>query len=443
MGRSRTSAQAEVVHSWRTSAVRWTRRVAGVVAVATVVAVGAPASGVSLERLTSARAAAQWIVDRQESSGAFFSPTQRADQTAETLAAIVAGGITGAPITNALSYISANGQAAATRAAFTGRIVAGIVAGGADPTSFGGVDYVAILNSQYDQSTGAFEPGEFDFFSNVIAALGALAGSGSLPPQAIAYLRSNECAGGGFSFSRACAFGPDLDTTALAVNAFVAAGLAADPAVIRAREFALTRQAADGGFTFDAFSSTSGDSTGLGLALIAALGEEAQAHPWRQADGDDPVAVLLALQDAAGAFKFSATDTTGNALTTVNAIPGMAGKPLPIRGAAQPPDDPSASPSASPSAPPRGGAPDTTISSRDLTKTRDRTPTLQFAADTVSVRFECSVDDEPFRPCSSPYTLAKLAFGHHVFTVRAIDGDGNTDPTAATDGFKVVKKRRR
>jgi hypothetical protein len=446
MGRSRTSAKAEVVSFCRTFGSRRTKRFAGLLIAAAIAAAAVPAvDAVSSERLTSARRAAQWIVDRQQSNGAFFSATQRVDQTAETLVAVVAGGITGAPVVNALSYVRANGQAGATRAAFTGRIVAGIVAGGGDPRSFGGVDYVAILNSQYDQATGAFEPGDFDFFSNVIAANGAVAGTGSLPPQAVAYLRSNECAGGGFSFSKACAFGADLDTTALTVNVFVAAGLSADPVVVRGRTFALTRQDADGGFTFDGSSSTSGDSTGLGLALIAALGEEAQVHPWRQADGDDPVIALLALQDADGAFRFSSGDAAGNALTTVNAIPGMAGRPLPIRAAPTAPS-PSDGPTPEPEPEPETvdtTAPGTAIGSRDLVRTRDRTPTFQFASDEVNVRFECAIDGGLDVPCSSPFTASRLGFGEHTFSVRAIDAVGNVDASAASDSFKVVKKRRR
>jgi hypothetical protein len=443
MGRSRTSAKAEVLFC-RTFGSRRTVRFAGIFVAAVLVATAVPGvDAVSSERLTSARRAAQWLVDGQQSNGAFFSSTQRVDQTAETLVAVVAGGITGSPVTSALDYIRANGQAGASRAAFTGRIVAGIVAGGGDPKSFGGVDYVSILNSQYDQATGAYEPGDFDFFSNVIAATGAVAANGTLPPQAVAYLRSNECPGGGFSFSKACAFGPDLDTTALTVNVLVAAGLAADPTVIDARTFALTRQGDDGGFAFDGFSSTSGDSTGLGLALIAALGEEAQVHPWRQPDGDDPVTALLGLQDAAGAFKFSSAEAAGNALTTVNAIPGMAGRPLPIRGtptAPPPSDEPTPDPEPAPG---DATAPDTAIGSGDLVRTRDRTPTFQFASDKVGVRFECAVDADTDVPCSSPFTVQRLGFGEHTFSVRAIDAAGNADGSPASDVFKVVKKRKR
>ncbi len=83
------------------------------------------------------------------------------------------------------------------------------------------------------------------------------------------------------------------------------------------------------------------------------------------------------------------------------------------------------------------------MSSGDLRTTRDRTPTFQFAANAVNVRFECSTDGADFIPCSSPYTLRKLKLGEHTFSVEAIDASGRADPSPATDEFRVVKQRRR
>ena len=46
-------------------------------------------------------------------------------------------------------------------------------------------------------------------------------------------------------------------------------------------------------------------------------------------------------------------------------------------------------------------------------------------------------------PCSSPFTVQRLGFGEHTFSVRAIDAAGNADGSPASDVFKVVKKRKR
>ncbi len=48
-----------------------------------------------------------------------------------------------------------------------------------------------------------------------------------------------------------------------------------------------------------------------------------------------------------------------------------------------------------------------------------------------SAEFACSLDHEPFRPCTSPQEYDGLDPGRHNFAVRAIDRAGNVDPTPA------------
>jgi hypothetical protein len=50
--------------------------------------------------------------------------------------------------------------------------------------------------------------------------------------------------------------------------------------------------------------------------------------------------------------------------------------------------------------------------------------------------FECSYDDEPFAPCTSPHQSGVLAPGIHNFRVRASNANG-TDPTPASRDFIV------
>jgi hypothetical protein len=82
-------------------------------------------------------------------------------------------------------------------------------------------------------------------------------------------------------------------------------------------------------------------------------------------------------------------------------------------------------------------APETTIDTGPSGPTRDPTPSFGFSADEGGSSFECKVDGGSFNPCSSPETLASLPDGDHTFSVRAVDGAGNADPTPATRSFKV------
>jgi hypothetical protein len=86
------------------------------------------------------------------------------------------------------------------------------------------------------------------------------------------------------------------------------------------------------------------------------------------------------------------------------------------------------------------GAPQTMLKGRPAKKGHDRTPSFRFASDTSSATFECKLDGKLFRPCPSPFTSRRLGYGPHLFSVRAVLGDGDlVDPSPATFGFRVVK----
>lgn len=80
--------------------------------------------------------------------------------------------------------------------------------------------------------------------------------------------------------------------------------------------------------------------------------------------------------------------------------------------------------------------PNTAITERPSAVTMDTIATFGFtgsddATPAGALTFECSVDDALFTACTSPVSYTDLAPGSHVFRVRAIDGDNNTDPTPA------------
>ena len=98
-----------------------------------------------------------------------------------------------------------------------------------------------------------------------------------------------------------------------------------------------------------------------------------------------------------------------------------------------------------PEPPSNGGSgdidpPETTITKRPKDKTKKKSATFEFSSDEPGSSFQCSLDDGPFQPCSSPDTL-KVKKGKHSFEVRATDAAGNADPTPAADAWKVKKKK--
>ena len=359
-----------------------------VAAVPHVLVGAAPHVVAAAPRVDAARRGADWIASEQQDDGGVFTSGQRVDQTAEALASFIAGRGAGRTVSRALAYVRSNGPTGASRGAYTGRIVAALVAAGEDPRSFGGTDYVRKLRRQYDAASGRYD-GE-NLFSHLQGANGDLAAGSDLPANAVDAIFSDACAGGGFGYENACAKGPDVDTTAWAINVLAHAGRQSDGRVSAARSYLLSAQQPDGGFGFTRDKATSADSTGLVLAAIDALGEKAINTPWRQRDGDDPVKALLSLQNDDGSFRFVSSSRKGNALSTTNALPGLAGVSYPVPGpdanngagrTAAPTIDPRADDLSS-TAPPSGeSAPSTTATAgASQTPATPTDPTAPFAA---------------------------------------------------------------
>jgi len=91
-------------------------------------------------------------------------------------------------------------------------------------------------------------------------------------------------------------------------------------------------------------------------------------------------------------------------------------------------------------------APQATITKgpRDKIKTKKKRvrATFEFSSNEPGSTFECSLDGAAFAACTSPHTV-KVKKGKHNLAVRARDAAGNVDPTPATDGWKVKRKKRK
>ena len=96
--------------------------------------------------------------------------------------------------------------------------------------------------------------------------------------------------------------------------------------------------------------------------------------------------------------------------------------------------------------PPSAGEPDTRapftlISKQPKKKTRKRKAKFTFGSDQPGSTFECSLDDGPFEPCTSPLKYRRLEGGKHVFAVRGIDPAGNVG--AAVEAKWKIRRRNR
>ena len=61
----------------------------------------------------------------------------------------------------------------------------------------------------------------------------------------------------------------------------------------------------------------------------------------------------------------------------------------------------------------------------------NRFPVFMFTATEAGSTFQCAFNDAPFAACTSPDLVDVLGSGRQRFSVRAVDGAGNVDPTPA------------
>lgn len=188
--------------------------------------------------------------------------------------------------TNVRSYVTGADYGAASEryAGALAKTLNVAVAQRLDPSDFGGVDLVAELAAR-EASSGRFEDafdpnvsgGDYsNTFSQSFAVLGLERAGVGASAEAVAFLKLQQCPGGGFRLieaATACADDStaDADSTSLAVQALIAAGSTRDAAVVRALNWLTARQGADGGFGGGVSTEAeNANSTGLaGQALLA------------------------------------------------------------------------------------------------------------------------------------------------------------------------------
>jgi hypothetical protein len=230
------------------------------------------------------------------------------------------------------------------------------VAHGDDPTGFGGQNLVARLKATKQTSGsdagffGASASGAAAFdgaLRQSLALLGLAAAKVTPDADSIAWLKKQQCPDGGWQAYRAdttkacdatdlATFaGEDSNSTAFAVQALAASSVT--PAN-DALAFLKTLQTSDGGFGVFKGSTTDANSTGLVLQAIAARGESPTGGRWLTG-ANNPVTAILALQlgcaspeSDRGSFAFqpALADATSRLLATIETVPGVAGKPLPL-----------------------------------------------------------------------------------------------------------------
>ncbi|MDQ7028469.1 MAG: terpene cyclase/mutase family protein [Ardenticatenia bacterium] len=281
--------------------------------------------------------AVTWVKAQQQPDGGFSDGFSEGSNVGATVDAVFAAVAVGEDVSqwgspSPLDFLASQ----AGRLERTGEIAKTIlvaVATGQDPTTFGDVDLVAALLARYDERTGRFE----GLVTDHAFAMLALKNAGQpVPSGAAEALKALQADGGGWAFDGSSQ--PDTNTTALAIQALVAAGEpASGEAMTRALDFLRAQQNEDGGFPYqkpsDFGTETDANSTAWAIQGLVAAGQSLD-------DWNAPHQALAALQAESGAFQWKAIVPGDNFLATAQAVPALAGVTfveVPTVSAATPP----------------------------------------------------------------------------------------------------------
>ena len=281
--------------------------------------------------LGAAKSALSWIRTQQQPDGSFpgFGP----GETADAIQAFVAYQVDPASLAKGsvtpIAYLQAQAKSYATSPAAAAKLTLAAVAAGADPTTFGGLNLLALLGAGYDPKTGQYGP---DVYGHALAML-AIGSVGALPPMpAIQRLIASQLPDGGWSFDGTADTGSDTNTTGLALQALVGQRQA-DRARAKAIAYLQSQQNDDGGFPYSQTSQYGSDSdansTALAIQGLIAAGETPTDSQWTKG-GKTPLDLLISLQNANGALRYQAAQADDNALATYQAVPALLQKSLPI-----------------------------------------------------------------------------------------------------------------
>jgi hypothetical protein len=162
--------------------------------------------------------------------------------------------------------------------------------------------------------------------------LGSAALEEPIAADSVAYLTALALPEGGWEWSPG--WGADSNSTALALQALVAAGVPVTTTeVISGLAFLQEVQTPSGGFPYSAGGEADANSTAYGVQALIAVGQDSAT--WQQADGG-PVDYLMAQQGADGGIAWQAAQPA-NVAATQQALPALLGLPYPLRRAALPP----------------------------------------------------------------------------------------------------------
>jgi len=298
-----------------------------VLAFAAVMAGGSLLVSAAGPQTEAANKALNYVRTLQNADGGFpsFGSDSSAGATIDAVFAFAAAGIDPATVKrdgkSPLDYLEAQTDAYITTPGHLAKLVLALAAAGEDPRDFAGHDLVAGMNAGFNSTSHSYGDGPIDHALYMLARarLNLSAASGSA-----GYLESKQLSDGCWEFSDG--FGCDTNTTALGIEALLAAGVdPSDSAVEDALDYLEGAQNDDGGFPYLIPSDSDANSTAFVIQALVAAGEK--IGDWDKG-GTTPLEALIAFKLDSGAFEWQ-PGGGANAMATYQAVPALLLEPYP------------------------------------------------------------------------------------------------------------------
>ncbi|MFW6120014.1 MAG: hypothetical protein ACOC80_03825 [Petrotogales bacterium] len=197
-----------------------------------------------------------------------------------------------------------------------------VVACDENPLDFGGIDYVAQVESFYDGEQIGSPVNLYDDFFGIISLIsGGIDNEVSIIQTVRAFIKEKQQENGGWG---------DADSTAAAIMALIAAGEDANSdCILDALSFIKSTQVENGGF--QSWGTSNAASTAWAVSAIVATGRDPSSDEWITIIGNSPIEYLLSLQQDNGCFNWTEKQTKNPEWMTSYVIPALLGKPYPIK----------------------------------------------------------------------------------------------------------------
>jgi len=209
------------------------------------------------------------------------------------------------------------------------RFILSMTAAGENPYDINGTDYVALLEGHFNNGQIGNTEWLFDDFWGIIALVSAGKDvSSQVIQETISFIKREQNWYSGWGWC--CGASSDVDDTAAAIMALIAAGeKASSTRVAMAKIYLKNEQQPNGGFPSWGVTNSASDSWAIGA--IVAMGEDPEN--WKK-NGISVIDHLLSLQNADGSFNWTSDDPpwVNKALMTSYAIVALCYKQYPVNG---------------------------------------------------------------------------------------------------------------